>query len=160
MNIVHACAACVLSVYVDTHRDQINKSITCVAGEATPTKAEGETVGVGSVAGGGRYDNLVGMFDAKGRNVPCVGVSIGIERVFSILEAQAQASKRKVRTTETEVYVASAQKKLVEERLKICKELWDTDIKVGARAYTESIHVMFWNTRRILSVTCTEHHCS
>ncbi|XP_015768330.1 PREDICTED: histidine--tRNA ligase, cytoplasmic-like, partial [Acropora digitifera] len=49
----------------------------------------GEPVGVGSVAGGGRYDNLVGMF-AKGRKVPCVGVSIGIERIFSILEAQAQ----------------------------------------------------------------------
>ncbi|KAK2563227.1 Histidine--tRNA ligase [Acropora cervicornis] len=51
---------------------------------------KGEPVGVGSVAGGGRYDNLVGMF-AKGRKVPCVGVSIGIERIFSILEAQAQA---------------------------------------------------------------------
>lgn len=29
----------------------------------------GESVGVGSVAGGGRYDNLVGMFAAKGRKV-------------------------------------------------------------------------------------------
>ena len=28
-----------------------------------------ETCGVGSVAGGGRYDNLVGMFDAKGHKV-------------------------------------------------------------------------------------------
>lgn len=45
-----------------------------------------EPVSVGSVAGGGRYDGLVGMFDPKGRKVPCVGVSIGIERIFSILE--------------------------------------------------------------------------
>lgn len=45
-----------------------------------------EETGVGSVAGGGRYDNLVGMFDAKGKNVPCCGVSIGIERIFSIME--------------------------------------------------------------------------
>ena len=29
----------------------------------------GEAVGVGSVAGGGRYDDLVGMFAAKGRKV-------------------------------------------------------------------------------------------
>merc|ERR1712222_108609 len=42
-----------------------------------------EEVLVGSVAGGGRYDGLVGMFDPKGRSVPCVGVSIGIERLFS-----------------------------------------------------------------------------
>lgn len=29
----------------------------------------GEPVGVGSVAGGGRYDNLVGMFDPRKRKV-------------------------------------------------------------------------------------------
>ena len=32
-------------------------------------KSPGESVGVGSVAGGGRYDDLVGMFAAKGRKV-------------------------------------------------------------------------------------------
>ena len=88
-----------------------------------------ESVSVGSVAGGGRYDGLVGMFDPKGKKVPCVGVSIGIERVFSILESRAQASNMKTRTTETEVYVVSAQKNLVEERMKLCRELWDADIK-------------------------------
>ncbi|XP_031980553.1 histidine--tRNA ligase, cytoplasmic-like isoform X3 [Corvus moneduloides] len=50
-----------------------------------------EAVSVGSVAGGGRYDGLVGMFDPKGRKVPCVGVSIGIERIFSILEQRLEA---------------------------------------------------------------------
>ena len=89
---------------------------------------------MGSVAGGGRYDDLVGMFDAKGRKVPCVGVSIGVERVFSILEARAAKENR--RTTETEVYVASAQKNLVEERLKICAELWSEDIKVMEECLT------------------------
>lgn len=49
-------------------------------------------VSVGSVAGGGRYDGLVGMFDPKGRKVPCVGVSIGIERIFSIMEQEAEVS--------------------------------------------------------------------
>ncbi|XP_068702840.1 histidine--tRNA ligase, cytoplasmic-like isoform X1 [Montipora foliosa] len=89
---------------------------------------KGEPVGVGSVAGGGRYDNLVGMF-AKGRKVPCVGVSIGIERIFSILEARAQASGEKVRTTKTQVLVASGQKNLLEERMKLACELWDAGIK-------------------------------
>ena len=62
--------------------------------------------------------------------VPCVGVSIGVERVFSILEARLEAAKTKVRTTETEIYVCSAQKNLVLERLKLCSELWTADIKV------------------------------
>ena len=51
---------------------------------------------VGSVAGGGRYDNLVGMFAPKGRSVPCVGVSIGIERLFSIMEKRMKDVKTSV----------------------------------------------------------------
>ncbi|KAK9996575.1 hypothetical protein SO802_021261 [Lithocarpus litseifolius] len=48
---------------------------------------------VGSIAAGGRYDNLIGMFGAK--QVPAVGVSLGIERVFAIME-QLQKVKAKV----------------------------------------------------------------
>ena len=93
----------------------------------------GELVQVGSVAAGGRYDELVGMFDVKKKNVPCVGVSIGIERLFAIMEAKAKASKEKLRTTETEVYVATAQKNLLKERMKILKILWENEIKVRIR---------------------------
>eukprot|EP00051_Salpingoeca_urceolata_P006190 m.82220 g.82220 ORF g.82220 m.82220 type:complete len:623 (+) comp14719_c0_seq4:180-2048(+) len=82
---------------------------------------------VGSVSGGGRYDNLVGMFDSKGRKVPCVGVSIGVERLFTILEAQAAAETQ--RENETEILVCSAQNGLLEERLKLCTLLWAAGIK-------------------------------
>ncbi|XP_023801628.1 histidine--tRNA ligase, cytoplasmic [Cyanistes caeruleus] len=88
-----------------------------------------EPVSVGSVAGGGRYDGLVGMFDPKGRKVPCVGVSIGIERIFSILEQRLEASGEKLRTTETQVLVATPQKHLLAARLKLISELWDAGIK-------------------------------
>lgn len=37
----------------------------------------------GSVAGGGRYDRLIGKF--IGRDIPAVGFSIGFERIFAIL---------------------------------------------------------------------------
>uniref|UniRef100_A0A8C2TMP7 histidine--tRNA ligase n=1 Tax=Coturnix japonica TaxID=93934 RepID=A0A8C2TMP7_COTJA len=40
-----------------------------------------------------------------------------------------KASEEKIRTTETQVLVASAQKKLLEERLKLVSELWDAGIK-------------------------------
>lgn len=47
----------------------------------------------------------------SGKDVPAVGVSIGIERVFAIMEAQAReraaAAGRPIRQTETEVLVAS-----------------------------------------------------
>lgn len=57
-----------------------------------------ETDKVGSIAGGGRYDGLVGMFSNKG--IPAVGVSVGIERIFSILEEKAKNDPT-IRATET-----------------------------------------------------------
>lgn len=49
---------------------------------------------VGSIASGGRYDNLIGMFGTK--HVPAIGVSLGIERVFLIME-QLQKDQNQVR---------------------------------------------------------------
>jgi histidyl-tRNA synthetase len=90
--------------------------------------ASGELITVGSVAGGGRYDGLVGMFDPKNRSVPCVGVSIGIERLFSIMEANLAKQATKIRTVHTQVCVVTAQKNLTEERIKIISELWQSGI--------------------------------
>ena len=42
---------------------------------------------MGSIAGGGRYDGLVGMF--SGKDVPAVGVSLGLERLITLLEEEA-----------------------------------------------------------------------
>ncbi|XP_017041987.1 histidine--tRNA ligase, cytoplasmic isoform X3 [Drosophila ficusphila] len=92
-------------------------------------QASNEPATVGSVAGGGRYDNLVGMFDPRGKAVPCVGVSIGVERIFSVLEARAASSGLKLRTSDVEVYVASAHKGLHEQRLKVLNLLWDAGVK-------------------------------
>ncbi|KAL1458273.1 hypothetical protein WDU94_008435 [Cyamophila willieti] len=92
----------------------------------TGDRRKGESVG--SVAGGGRYDNLVGMFDPRQRNVPCVGISIGVERIFSLIESKLAAEKTKLRTTEVQVYVASAQKDLLEERMRLCSYLWKNGI--------------------------------
>ena len=56
-----------------------------------------------------RYDKLVGMFSSK--DVPAVGVSIGIERVFNLLDDKIMAGCKdesgtvsgKIRETDTEV---------------------------------------------------------
>lgn len=73
------------------------------------------------------YSSFLLFFGHAGKKVPCVGVSIGIERLFSIVEQANQNA----RTTETQVYVVSAHKGLVEKRMKLVAELWDADIKVS-----------------------------
>src|SRR5438874_5631533 len=39
--------------------------------------------GIGSLGGGGRYDNLVGMF--LGQNIPACGFSLGLERILVVM---------------------------------------------------------------------------
>ena len=48
---------------------------------------------VGSVSGGGRYDGLVGMF--AGREIPAMGISIGLERILEVTEEFNLVSARK-----------------------------------------------------------------
>lgn len=45
-------------------------------------KAKG--VEMGSIGGGGRYDDLTGLFGVK--NVPGVGISFGIDRIYDVME--------------------------------------------------------------------------
>lgn len=89
------------------------------------------TVGVGSVAAGGRYDNLVGMFSGK-TQIPCVGISFGVDRIFSITKARMAAdSATEVRNNEVDVYVmAFGSKGFLKERMQICAQLWEAGIKV------------------------------
>ncbi|WP_306227430.1 histidine--tRNA ligase [Bosea beijingensis] len=49
------------------------------------TNEDGQVVRFGSVAGGGRYDGLVGRF--RPEPVPATGFSIGVSRLFSALKA-------------------------------------------------------------------------
>jgi histidyl-tRNA synthetase len=85
-----------------------------------------DTDRVGSIAGGGRYDGLVGMFSNK--PIPAVGVSIGIERVFAILEEKSKDDYT-VRETETQILIAQIGKNLIGERMKILNDLWSLGIK-------------------------------
>lgn len=57
--------------------------------EAEAAAPTGGGCGSGAIAGGGRYDGLVGMF--SGREVPAVGFSLGMERILLLLEEGAAA---------------------------------------------------------------------
>lgn len=48
--------------------------------------------GVGSVAGCGRYDNLVGLY--LGRDIPATGGSFGIERIFEVIKDRQLLSSK------------------------------------------------------------------
>jgi histidyl-tRNA synthetase len=85
---------------------------------------------VGSIAAGGRYDYLVGSF--AGKDIPAVGVSIGIERVYSIIEAKLKEEAEKtgvpIRSTDTAVLVSSIGNGMQKKRMEIANLLWSSGI--------------------------------
>jgi histidyl-tRNA synthetase len=89
---------------------------------------------VGSIAAGGRYDNLVGMFGRT--QIPCVGVSFGVDRIFTILRArqlkEAKGAKKEQREREVDVYVmafgAKGSTGLLAERMSVARQLWNAGI--------------------------------
>lgn len=90
-----------------------------------------KNVKLGSIGAGGRYDNLVGMF--RSNSIPCVGCSLGIERIMSIMlmaeqDAAKAAGRSSVRSTHTEVLVATVGKGTMKERLRLASELWSASI--------------------------------
>lgn len=94
------------------------------------------SVGVGSVAAGGRYDDLVGMFSSKAQ-IPCVGISFGVDRIFSITKARMEREKgaESLRASEVDVYVMAFGGKgfngMLKERMEVCNKLWAAGIKVS-----------------------------
>lgn len=129
---------------LDYYTGMIFEAVT--AGSAPPTNAEelkkkaagkevedaSEYVGIGSVAGGGRYDNLVGMF-SNGKTVPCVGTSLGVERLFSIVKARSAKNWDKLSPTHTDVFVMAfgggeGWTGFLKERMAIAKQLWSAGI--------------------------------
>jgi histidyl-tRNA synthetase len=109
-------------------------------------RSDDPTVGVGSIAAGGRYDKyvqirffskhimtnyrcrLVGMFSGKG-DIPCVGISFGIDRILSVLKKRLEKSPMQLRATEVDVYIMAFGSGLLPERMAMAKELWDAGIK-------------------------------
>jgi len=56
--------------------------------QRSDNRKQATQVGVGSLAAGGRYDNLVGMYVKN--PIPCVGISFGVDRIYTILEARRE----------------------------------------------------------------------
>ena len=89
---------------------------------------------VGSVAGGGRYDNLIGMF--AGRDIPAVGFAFGFDR---LMEAMETLNLFPTNLYTTKVLVSFANSDLQEKALKIANELRDKG--VNSEIYPEDVNL-------------------
>lgn len=89
----------------------------------------------GSIAGGGRYDNLIGKI--SGQDTPAVGGSIGLDRLFAALQDKGVIAPQ----TAAEVIVLNLDKELLSDYLRMTtllrKEGLDTELYYEPAKFTK-----------------------
>ena len=73
---------------------------------------------IGSIAGGGRYDELIELLG--GTPTPATGISLGIERIVEIMKAEEMF---KLPKTRTKVFVANVNEEVKEKAIRIAQDL-------------------------------------
>jgi len=92
--------------------------------------------GVGSVAGCGRYDNIIGQYLGGKEKIPATGGSFGIERMMQILKDRKMVSMPK---SYAKVLVTLFDKNLAKESIKIAAKLRKAGI--AAILYPEPVRL-------------------
>lgn len=85
---------------------------------------------VGSIAAGGRYDNLIGMF--SGKDIPAVGISFGIERIFRLFEKSFPLTKFAFGdhpSRRTDVFICSIGRGQLKTKLRVARILRKANLK-------------------------------
>lgn len=79
---------------------------------------------VGSVAGGGRYDEVIGKF--TGRKMPATGGSFGIERIIEVIKDQKLIE---IQPTPVKVLIANFNSSTLASLIKLANQLRSANIK-------------------------------
>src|SRR5262249_40835163 len=81
----------------------------------------------GSLGGGGRYDNLVGMF--LGQNIPACGFSLGLERILVVM-SERNMFPAQVDSSPADVMVAIWNEDSIVDSLQLAEELRAAGLRV------------------------------
>jgi histidyl-tRNA synthetase len=82
----------------------------------------------GSLAGGGRYDGLIGMFGKE--QIPACGVSLGLERILVVMEERGMFPPEIAASASADVMVTIWNEESIAESLKLAGELRQQGLRV------------------------------
>jgi len=89
-------------------------------------EAKSSDAGIGSVAGGGRYDDLVSSLG--GPRLPATGMAIGVDRLLEALSAQGELPK--YRPAEVVVIPVGTEKRILMAALRAARSLRENGLRV------------------------------
>ncbi len=90
----------------------------------------------GSLAGGGRYDYLAKMLGAKKSSLPAVGVSLGVERLIEVMNAQGIASPVSSRA---KIFLIQMGKPAKKKAFKLIEEFQRVGLRINESLGKESL---------------------
>jgi histidyl-tRNA synthetase len=82
----------------------------------------------GSLAGGGRYDGLIGMFGKE--QIPACGLSLGLERILVVMDERGMFPPEIAESAPADVMVAIWSDETASESLKLAAELRSEGLRV------------------------------
>ena len=82
----------------------------------------------GSLAGGGRYDGLIGMFGKE--QIPACGISLGLERILVVMDERGMFPPEIAESTPADVMIAMWSEETAGESLKLAQELRAAGLRV------------------------------
>lgn len=82
----------------------------------------------GSLAGGGRYDGLIGMFGKE--QIPACGVSLGLERILVVMDERGMFPPEIAESAPADVMVTIFNEDTVSQSLKLADELRSNGVRV------------------------------
>ncbi len=88
----------------------------------------------GSLGGGGRYDNLMGMF--CNREIPACGFSLGLERIMVLMSERSMFSPN-LTSRFADVMIAISNEEFVPKALSIAQNLRSSDPKLSVIVYPQ-----------------------
>jgi histidyl-tRNA synthetase len=82
----------------------------------------------GSLAGGGRYDGLIGMFGKE--QIPACGISLGLERILVVMDERGMFPPEIADSTPADVMITIFSEETISESLKLANELRASGVRV------------------------------
>jgi len=129
--------------YVDGKNVMFNpalaRGLSYYTGPVFEAVMKDESIFSSSLAGGGRYDKMIGNFLGSAKEYPAVGISFGLEPITTVMTKLGKMDQS--RKTVTQVYVVPIQ--TAKECIKIAEELRaagiNTDLDLNGRGVSKNL---------------------
>ena len=96
--------------------------------------------GIGSLGGGGRYDNLVGIF--SGQDVPACGFSLGLERIIVVM-TEREMFPPQLASAPADVMVSIWNEESIADSIALAQELRSAGLRVDVYPEADKLGKQF-----------------